>query len=168
MCRRHHRPPVEVTAGVVSSCRSGTISFRRVRIVGFFGQRSRRLANIKLASYRVGDQACTVFTDERCALVRPARRTDQFLLGAKVTLDAPVGVIEKADDGGLFRERWKWQQRGFDCVVREAIPRHPISPYVKLVRNHRTLYSSEQETAGNGAAKWPKQCQVVATDRVVW
>ena len=31
---------------------------------------------------------------------------DQLLLGADVAPDAPVDVIEEADDGNLFRERW--------------------------------------------------------------
>ena len=32
----------------------------------------------------------------------------QLLLGADVAPDAPVGVVEEADDGGLFAEGWNW------------------------------------------------------------
>ena len=34
------------------------------------------------------------------------QQLDQFLLGADVAPDAPVGVVEKPDDGGLFVRRW--------------------------------------------------------------
>ena len=30
------------------------------------------------------------------------QQRDQLLLGSDVALDAPVGVVEVADDGGLF------------------------------------------------------------------
>ena len=30
---------------------------------------------------------------------------DQRFLGSDVTLDEPVGMVEEADDGGLFGER---------------------------------------------------------------
>ena len=31
---------------------------------------------------------------------------DQLLPGTDVALDAPVGVVEEADDGGLFGKGW--------------------------------------------------------------
>ena len=34
------------------------------------------------------------------------QQLDQLLLGADVAPDPPVRVVEKADDGGLFREGW--------------------------------------------------------------
>ena len=37
------------------------------------------------------------------------QQRDQLLLGADVAPDAPVGVVEEADDGGLFGERWEWR-----------------------------------------------------------
>ena len=36
------------------------------------------------------------------------QQRDQLLLGADVAPDAPVGVVEEADDGGLFGERGEW------------------------------------------------------------
>ena len=33
------------------------------------------------------------------------QQRDQLLLGADVAPDAPVGVVEEADDGGLFASR---------------------------------------------------------------
>ncbi len=35
------------------------------------------------------------------------QQLDQLLLGANVAPDASVCVVEEADDGGLFRKRWK-------------------------------------------------------------
>ena len=39
------------------------------------------------------------------ALLLLLQQRNQLLLGADVAPDAPVGVIEEADDGGLFAER---------------------------------------------------------------
>ena len=39
-------------------------------------------------------------------LLLPQQR-DQLLLGADVAPDAPVGVIEEADNSGLFGKRWE-------------------------------------------------------------
>ena len=38
------------------------------------------------------------------------QQRNQLLLGADVALDAPVGVVEEADDGGLFGEGWNWRK----------------------------------------------------------
>ena len=38
------------------------------------------------------------------------QQRNQLLLGADVAPDAPVGVVEEADDGGLFGEGWNWRK----------------------------------------------------------
>ena len=35
------------------------------------------------------------------------QQCNQLLLGADIAPDAPVGVVEEADDGGLFGEWWE-------------------------------------------------------------
>ena len=92
---------------------------------------------------------------------------DQLFLGADVAPNAPVGIIEEPHDGGLFREGWDRQRRGLDRVMCKAVSRNSIRPYMKLVRDHRSLYGSEQILTNDVAGERPKQCQMVATDRVV-
>ena len=50
---------------------------------------------------------------------------DQLSLGVDVAPDAPVGVVEKADDGGLFGERWEWQVDS-PSIVRDQIAKSPV------------------------------------------
>ena len=50
------------------------------------------------------DLASDGLVDEGLLLL--LQQGDQLLLGADVAPDAPVGVVEEADDGGLFRDRW--------------------------------------------------------------
>ena len=37
------------------------------------------------------------------------QQLDKFLFCMDVAAVAPVDVVEVADDGGLFREGWKWK-----------------------------------------------------------
>ena len=47
------------------------------------------------------------------------QQRDQLLLGGDVAADAPVRVIEEADDGGLFVEGRYWKRSAQERLVRQ-------------------------------------------------
>src|SRR5664280_943288 len=46
---------------------------------------------------------------------------DKFLFGADVAPDAPVNVVEVADDSGLFGERGKWKFRTAEFFIVDVL-----------------------------------------------
>ena len=58
-------------------------------------------AHVNLAGDGLVDEGLLLLLQQR----------NQLLLGADVALDAPVGVVEEADDGGLFGEGRDWHSR---------------------------------------------------------
>ena len=88
--------PLESTLSRCSSQRSGTSPSHSTPegVVGRVG-----LAGADVDPARDG------LVDDGLLLLLQQR--DQLLLGADVAPDAPVGVIEEADDSGLFGKRWE-------------------------------------------------------------
>src|SRR5690606_21335502 len=72
------------------------------------------------------------------------QQLDQLLLGADVPPDPPVRVVQEADDGGLFGERWSRQPDRFDRGMREAIASDTVCLDVKLVLRSRALKGTKQ------------------------
>ena len=58
-------------------------------------------AGVLLARHGLVDEGLLLLLQQR----------DQRLLGADIAPDAPMGVVEESDDGGLFREGWKRYRR---------------------------------------------------------
>ena len=44
------------------------------------------------------------------------KKLDQFLLGMNESADFPVGMVEEADDGGLFLECWARQMKSIKFI----------------------------------------------------
>ena len=56
------------------------------------------------------------------------QQRDQFLLGTDVAPDAPVGVVEEANDGGLFLRRWDKALQTIEivCIETESTFYEPV------------------------------------------
>ena len=48
------------------------------------------------------------------------QQPDELLLAADVAADAFVGVVEIADDGGLFGEGWEWDWLRYEICISEV------------------------------------------------
>ena len=72
-------------------------------------------ADIDLARDGLVDDGPLLFLQQR----------DQLLLGVDVASDASVGMVEKADDRGLFLWRWEREWRSEECFVGQLKARDP-------------------------------------------
>src|SRR5680860_1370778 len=68
------------------------------------------------------------------------QQLDQLLLGADVAADAAVGVVEEADDGGLFGEGREARIDHFEMLGPQTphVRRDPVGPALGLLRERRS------------------------------
>ena len=72
------------------------------------------------------------------------QQSDEPFLGLNVVTDAPVNIVQVADNGILLGEGRKGNTDGFDAKVGKAVSRYAIRPYVKLAGNPPALQSQGQ------------------------
>ena len=113
------------------------------------------------------------------------QQLDQLLLGADVASDAPVRVVEEADDGGLFGEGWKWGTRLRDptqsnrkscrtcCLWRApADPTHDSAPSPTTRRKDECTATAElawprEYTGGNPFHPSPSDTKAAPGPRIM-
>ena len=72
-----------------------------------------------------------------------------------VAPDTPVGVVEEADDGGLFVEGWQGEPYRLDTGVRESISRYTFRLDMELAGQPLALQGTQQVGARKRVRSWP-------------
>ena len=105
---------VNIRFNAIPSQCSGTVP-QPLHARGLVGRIGLAGADVDLARNGLVDDGLLLLLQQR----------NQLLLGADVAPDAPVGVVEEADDGGLFRER-AGLETGYSRIRASEVPLKPI------------------------------------------